>query len=395
MVFSFCAVMLLSGCTGGSSTAISQDPRQSYIDARTTLLRAATDPDAATRAHAIEAMAETLGVEAGSAYMDAMNDSAPMVRYAAALAIGDVRYAPALDTLLKLARNGEPDKRVFCAVIYALYRLGNDEYAGELVKMLFDKEKEVRADAAMAMGRMGEASAIGPLKSLAAQEQDPMVRIQVIESMALLGDEPSTFLLEAYTKTPFLDDRLVAIEAISRTNTRRGVQVIREILYSAKQPPTIRVDAAGAVARMGQPDEEGYELCVEAVQNPQKMLEGIFKGMRKLTPSEVSTLQRLGAMGLGRMKRIEAVSVLQPLLTSADGGVRVAAAMSILKLLEAYRPSMPPSAVPASQPRVLPMRPAAAATSESVASPPPQTSAPTPAPSPVARPKIYSAGGRD
>jgi HEAT repeat protein len=344
----FAAVIGLAGCEPQTPA----DLGKAYTDARATLDRCLADPDPFTRSRAIEALADTVGLHAGPTYEKALSDPTPPVRFAAALAIGDTRYGPAKDHLLRLAedKNLEPDRRVVSAVIYALYRLGDATYASDLYTLLFDSEREVRANAALAMGKMQEPSAIGPLKTRLSDEQDPLVRLQIIESLAMLGDAASSLSLEAYTKkTPFIDERLVAIPAMARVRSSNAPQVLSELLAS-RQPPRVRVAAAGALGMLGQSSPTGLALCREAASDPQKVLDNAYGGRRQGSELEASSLQRLAALSLGWLGNDLTVADLYPLLRSSDGSVRVAAAMSILRLLPAYQQPLPPSALGPPQP---------------------------------------------
>ena len=198
------------------------------------------------------------------------------------MAIGDTCYAPAKTRLLKMAQDKElePDRRVVPAVIYALYRLEDSTYASDLYGLLFDTEREVRANAALAMGKMQESSGIGPLKTRLNDEQDPLVRLQIIESLAMLGDGVSALSLEAYTKkTPFIDERLVAIPAMARVHSSTAPHVLAELLES-RQPPRVRVSAAGALGMLGESSPTGYALCREAASDPRKVLDQAYGGRR-------------------------------------------------------------------------------------------------------------------
>ena len=343
------AVVLLAAFVAAPVGCISQpevDPARAYMDARMVLRRCLNDQDEFARSHAIEALAETMGARSGPTFTEALVDASPAVRFAAAMAIGDAKYAPAKDRLLKMVQDKqlEPDRRVVPAVIYALFRLGDDTYAGDLYSLLFDREKEVRANAALAMGRMQEPSAIGPLQTRLAEEQDPMVRLQLIEALAILGEEASALSLEAYTKkTPYLDERLVAIPAMAKVRSATALLVLRELL-EAKQPPRVRAAAAGALAMLGEYNAQAYEFCLAAARNPEGITRGAYGGSVSAT-LETSSLQRLAAISLGWMNNEGAVKVLHPLLTHSDRGVRTAAAMSILRLLSAYHEELPPAGV--------------------------------------------------
>jgi HEAT repeat protein len=417
-------MILVGGCIKSASIAPARDYREAYIDARSTLLTAAVTPQQVARAgasegelasiqmNALEALGQTLGTRAGGTYMQALSDRNPFVRFAAAMAIGDCRYAPAKDRVSDMAAKAEPNRIVLCAVIYAAHVLGNTQHSGQLGALLFDREYEVRASAALVMGRMGEPSAIAPLKRLLAIETVELVRIQAQESMAILGDPAAAMRIEAATKVP-ADAQLPAIDALGRiaargdTNSWRALRVLENLL-PASNPPRVRITAAGALARAGEVDDEAYALCVLAVRRPGELMGGPAgaRGLRHPGVEEVM-LQRLAAISLGMMKRTAAVDVLHPLLNHSDGALRVAAAMAILKLLPSYAqeeaPPVKPAVAAQPAPGEMTIRPAkeappgalapAAAPATPAPSAPvppapaaPPASAPAPAPGPTSAP---------
>jgi len=334
------------------------DATKACIDARATLLQAVDSKDATTRANALEAMAQVFGQRGGQVFMQALGDPSPIVRFASAMAIGDVRYRPAQAQLVKMVEDKqvEPDKRVLVAAIYALYMLGEAQHVSALGELLFDREGEVRADVAMVMGKMGERSAIDPLKMLLPDEQDPAVQLQLVEALARLGDERSMTLLEAYTKTQFVDEQLVAIPAMVNTNSPRAGKVLRTLMRNKRQPPRVRVAAAGGLAKLGQVTSDGYEMCMAAAEEPRDVLRTAFGAGREITPVEAFSLQRLAALSLGSMEEPLAVDVLHPLLGSTDGGVRIASAMGIMRILSMY--CSPNDELVSTGPSELPAQPA-------------------------------------
>ncbi len=312
------------------------NPVKARIDARTTLYEAAESPNPEVRCHAIEALGETMGKQAGGVYMEGLNDENPAVRFTAAMVIGDLQYAPAKKRLQKMASGpgadgAETDKRTYCAVLYALHRLGDDTHTNDLIDLLFDREAVIRANAALVIGKMGKPSGTDPLEALLADEKDPAVKLQVTESLAMLGDTRSAEMLEAYTKGLFLDLRLAAIPAMAKVAPKRA-QVLCTELLDDRHPPRVRVAAADALARTGIVQEEQYRLCVRAVEEPQAMMRESYP-KRKTKPLDVKSLRRLGAIALGSMGRSSAVNFLYPLLKNQDGAIRVAAGMSILRIL--------------------------------------------------------------
>lgn len=386
----------LSGLSRPKPEPLAIDPIKASLDARTTLLQAADAPEPATRIYALEAMAGTLGKDAGAVFREALRDSNPAVRYAAAMAIGDTKYEPALGDLQKLARvgDGENDKRVYAAVIYALHRLGDTKYAGDLAKLLFDKEPEVRGAAAQAMGKMGEISGAGPLKAVLTNEHDEAVKMQLVESLALLGDMASADLLEAYTKGYFLDLRLAAIPALARSGAGRTARVLTEMV-NERHPARVRVSAAGELARLGQVDQRGFDLAMRSIREPAAVLAESSKVSKRNVDNDQASLVRLSIIALGYMNRDDVVNVLHPMLRDNDGGIRVAAAMSILRLLAPYRAAAAaPAALHSAGGK-------AAGPSEATTMPAPTTGPTTapaefpPAPEPASAPRLHTAGGKD
>ncbi len=368
------------------SEPLAIDPVKASLDARTALLQAADAPDPATRIYALEAMAGTIGKDCGAVFREALRDPNPAVRYAAAMAVGDAKCVAALGDLGKMAEVGvgDSDKRVYAAVMYALYRLGDVRHVGDMAKLLFDKEGEVRSSAAQGMGKMGEPSAIGPLKAVLANEYDEGVKLALVEALAVLGDTASADLLEAYTKGYFLDLRLAAIPALARSGAGRTARVLTELIQD-RHPARVRLSAAGELARLGHVDDRGCELAMQSLREPQKVLAESSKLSKRNVDTDAASLKRLAAIALGWMNRDEAVNLLHPLLRDDDGGLRVAAAMSILRLLAPYRAAEAAAAMPAPAAAT---RPATAPTTAPVVELPATAE-------PAAAPRLHTAGGKD
>jgi len=314
------------------------DPRAIRIEARNVLFQAVADENPFTRSKAIEALAGTLGPAAGQVYIKALSDPEPNVRFAATMAIGDLKYAPARDRLVQMARykveGAERDQRVYCGAIYALHRLGNADHMPDLGPLLWHREKEIRANVALVMGKLGEPSAIRLLESLRTQEQDVAVKLQVLESLAMLGDQASAGRLQAYTRKPFLLEKLMAITALGQFRSPQAIMALREVLHS-NAPPRVRIAAAGSLARLGEVDPYGVELCLTSAREPGQIIQQTHDKSYRPPETDVRTLQELAAVSLGWTKQRRAADVLGPLLNSPNGGVRVAAAMSILRLVPA------------------------------------------------------------
>lgn len=337
------AAVGVAGCKP-TPPQLQMDPTRAYVDARTKLLQAAEDPDPRVRTHALEALASTEGVAAGPVLLQALRDDRLPVVSAAAMAAGETRYAPAMPFMLELAKNPKTPPKLMCVVIYALHRLGNDTYTTRLADLLQDRDKFVRAEAARVMGKMGEPSAIPLLKGRQGDDLEVVVRLSITEALALLGDDRSLALLEAFTKSQFVEDRLIAVAAMGRLRHQRSVYVLKRITRDRSQGPLVQVASAGALARLGEP--VNATLAEQAVQDPERVLEKARGRSATVQQAEITSLQTLALLALERMGDTAAVDMIHPLLGSKRGAVRVAAARAILRLLRGHR-APPPAVEPA------------------------------------------------
>jgi HEAT repeat protein len=353
---------LLSGLIGGCKDVDWQnrrepvtDPDRALVDARTVLLQGALSQDPMTRTHAMEAIGQTLGAEEGRLLMQGLNDPVVTVRFAAAMGLGDIAYSPAKPRLVEIVRDPNSDQRLVCAAIYGLHRLGDDSYTDQIAVILHSDVAEGRAAAALVMGKMGAASAIGPLESLLADERDPAVRLGLVEALARLGDKRSMQMLESYAKQYFLDLRLAAIPTIGEVRVPDAQRILLGLLKNFRNPLRVRVAAAGALGRIGETDDDGYKLARQSLENSEAMLRDSYGSKEQiLKPEELSSLRQIAALALGRMGRTEALDVLHPFLQDEDGAVRVATGMAILELLKpttGVRPRPYASETPAKAPQ--------------------------------------------
>ena len=391
------AVLCLAGVGGCTLFAppppvMKADPVKAAIDARHVLLSAVDDKDEFTRAEAIEALGQTLGADVGNTFIQALQDPSPVVRFAAAIVVGDLKYSSAKPELMRMTQgppDGERDKRVFAGAVYALYRMGNTDHTRDLGTLLFDPEWEVRANVALVMGKMGNAHAMEPLKALRSTERTPGVQIQVKDSLAMLGDPGSIESLEGYARSSiYVDERIPAIQALAKVRDRQAVYLLRGMVQPA-EPVLIRLVTAGALAQLGYYSQEGFDFCLRTVQDPVVVLTESTGGKVAVSAEDAAKAEQLAAISLGFMGNTAAVDSLQLVLRSADGPARVAAAKSILTILAAYQRAQPP-APPAPVlkpmtpvPPTPPVKPAPAVVKPSTPPVKPATPAVKPAPAPV------------
>jgi HEAT repeat protein len=283
----------------------------------------ASDPDPQVRANAIEAMLEAPErvepiVRAG------LKDANLGVRTVAAMAAGKlalVEVAPDVRPLLT-----DPSPFVRAAAIFALRRCGQDVDPTPLASMLLnDPSVRVRAHAAVILGELGDASALGLLRQAA---KDPMVkadqaevrllRLQIAEAMVKLGDDEQVGPIRAalYPSQPDeLEATALAVQIIGQVDDRAAVD---QLIYLAQRknernqtmPAEIRLGVAGALAKMGKP-------------------EGTFVA-EEFRTSENAALRAQAAFVYGQTGQVENLARLELLMIDPAPTVRVSAAGAVL-----------------------------------------------------------------
>ena len=210
-----------------------------------------------------------------------------------------------------------------------------------------------RATAAQVMGLMQEASAAGPLKTALSDEKDPSVRLSIDEALARLGDRRSAQSLEAYARGYFLDMRLAAIPMLAEVRSPHAERLLKRMFTDPESPPRVRASAAGGLAELGQGDKAVYKYCVQCLRDPAEVYEDVFGQDQEIKPLQISSLRRLAAISLGKLKWQEALDPLHEQLSAADGATRVASAMAILRILGTQW-SPEPAPVAAEEPAIGP-----------------------------------------
>lgn len=277
--------------------------------ARQEISKAARSKDPLVRAHAMESIRQVGGRDGVEEVLWALGDQEPVVRYAAALAAGEMRLTEAHRTLLKLSN--DQDKTVQVAVRFALHRLRDKRQSHDLEKFAKDPDVSVRGDTAMVLGMLQEPSAIHILRDMQF-DRDASVRVQVAEAMWRLGDTEGREQLVAATFSHYVDDQAVAFLALAEPRDPQVLPHIRPGLISPYNQ--IALIAARAAGMLG--SDAGYTLAAE--------------GTKSSDPQQ----RTLAAFALGAIGRTDSQEILGKMLADPDPDARLAAATAVLELQE-------------------------------------------------------------
>lgn len=313
-------IVFVFGC-GESSQTFGDD----YITDRSSLQaqayqiiqNALDDTNPVARVNAIEVVATTGQYKLMPKVQRLLHDEFPPVRFAAALAVGDMRFAPAKSTLNPLLT--DKDVNVIVAASYAMGRLGSTEYYEVLRRALNNIDQTVRANAAFLLGKTGDKSSLDILKS--AQEDkssNDKVRFQILEARARLGDVEVLQKLWAIVYSAFADDRIMGIRAIGTLGTPKA----RDILVTKLDDPVLEVRIVAAEQLGKLQDRIGESEVLDVFDK------NLIAG---LDTEAVERVYVLTALAIGEICTPDLEKFLPRLLKNESLFVRIAAAKAVFR----------------------------------------------------------------
>lgn len=293
------------------------DPKPTPLDealmdkARQEIWSAVNSNDPVITVHSIEAIRQTplsQTPEGQRVIVDGLRDSASVVRFASAMAAGELRLADAKEPLL--AMTDDPSRNVRIAVRFALHRLGDTRLSHDLEKTARDPDRLVRANTVVALGLLEEKSALNILRPMLKTDRDATIRLQVAESMWRLGNQEGLESLVAASVSAYPDDQMIAFMALAGPRDTRVSEHIHGGLTA--DYPEVALVAARAMGMLG--SDQGYGVALEGARSVDKRQ------------------RSLAALALGAIGRSDAQSVLSDLLKDQDADVRLASATALLQL---------------------------------------------------------------
>jgi len=265
----------------------------------------ATDPF--LRCNVIEATANVDPTDAAAIVLKGLSDKQASVRFAAAVAAGQMKLVDAYEPLLAMAN--DPNQQVQAGVLFALHRLGDTRLSHDLERLAGSPDPHVRGTTAFVVGLLREPSATKMLTTLLS-DRSAGVRIQAAEALWRLGNERGLKDLVAFSISGYPDDQIIALQAIAETGDQRVVQHLRGQLDN--DYTEVSLAAARGLGELG--SDEGWNVAVPAA--------------RSKDPRQRS----LAALAMGAIGRSDLQQYLKDLLADQEPGVRISAATAILQL---------------------------------------------------------------
>jgi HEAT repeat protein len=319
------ALIILAGCTQpSSSTQAASAPASSLagVNAKSLKPKALAilqnglkDQNAYLRSYSIEAAVETKQKELMPQIIPLLKDPTVGVRFAAAVATGDMKCVAAQEQVKALLADENESVRIGAA--YALVKFGQTEYADTIRTSLKSADQTARANAALLVGKLGNRDDL-PLLHTALHDPDSTdkVRMQAVESIARLGDESMyRSKLWALQISKFADDRVMGIRGMGALNTTESRNAILTML--SDDIPEVRLAAAEQLARLG--DKRGEEEVYAYLQSQTELNEG-------------NMANSMAVMAIGRLDSDRLTPWLTKAINSQSAYLRIIAAQSVLLL---------------------------------------------------------------
>ena len=278
------------------------------------------DNDPLVRARAIEVVASTRQLKLMPQVQRLMQDNYVPVRFATALAVGDVEYSPAKRSLNKLLK--DKDANVVVAAAYAMGKLGSSEHIQILRKAATDSDQMVRANAVLLLGKSGDQSSLQLLwNTMQDKNSDDKVAFQSAEAIATLGDKRIFQKLLAMLYSAYTDDRLMGVSAMGKLKTPEAKNaLIRKLDDDVLE---VRLVVAGELGLLRDPIGEP------------KVLEVFEKNLTNgMDLQAVERTNVLTALAIGQIRTPALKKFLPQMLQNDSKFVRIAAAKAVFQCLK-------------------------------------------------------------
>lgn len=318
-----CVAVLILGCEEGQMTGKipkvtkAADINDLTIQAYRIILESLADQNPSIRTNAIEVVAETGQIKLIPKVQRLLGDEFVPVRFAAAIAIGDLEYTFGASVVRQLFEDA--DSNVKIAACYAMVKLGSVKFQEVLRRAVASTDQTVRANAAFLLGKSGDKDAL-KLLYWAMQDKDSADKVvyQAAESIATLGDDRIYPRLWTMLLSVYADVRVTGVRAMGALGTRDARNALITML--GDKVLEVRLAAAEQLGRLKDPSGEPEVLDV--------FTRKLTSGMEPPARERVNVLT---VLAIGRIATPALMKYLPQFLQDESKAVRIAAARAVFQ----------------------------------------------------------------
>ncbi|PKL47443.1 MAG: hypothetical protein CVV39_05755 [Planctomycetes bacterium HGW-Planctomycetes-1] len=311
-----CYILVITILMTSSYCAGSEAVKSLVPDAEKIVLNGLKSPDGRIRANAVEVVASGQKIEMMPKVAELLNDADMPVRFAAAVAIGDMQYKPSEKKLVQLLKDS--DLNVVIAAAYALCKMSNPDYLKMIESAAGTDDQTVKANAAMLLGKLKSKRSLRLLYSLKDNpDASNIVAFNAVEAIARIGDEKIYSKIWTMLISVYADDRYFGSHAMGALGGIKGANAIITLLDD--DVVEVRLAAAKELGMLG--DNSGQIVVLEYLNSPES--------------ADKDTIDRrntLAALAIGQIGTEALTAHLPKLLKNDSQFVRLAAAKSVFIL---------------------------------------------------------------
>ena len=283
--------------------------------------QAAFDDNPRIRANTIEALRWAPVEKLNHAVRAGLADENLGVRFVAAMMVGEAKLCD-LALLLEPILLDE-SQSVQAAVLCSLYRCGHQVDLNPIAKMLESDNPELRGNAAMVLGMMGNKSAVDLIRraSQTAPDSIPSIRrrlinLQMAEALVKLGEDSELGVIRAAIFSSIQEAEITAL-ACQISGRIKDIQILSTLesiaMTPERYPDEIRLVASTAIAEIA-PDKVPTEIVL------------------RFTSSKLSKLRAQSATTLGIQGNQVNLGPLAQMMKDSDPLVQIAASGAVLRI---------------------------------------------------------------
>lgn len=163
--------------------------------------KALRDKSYRVRLGAVESLARIGGPEAATTTVYALRDIYEEVRLRAIETLGALGCKEGVEPLIQLLE-GDENPEIRLCVIDSMWSLADERCVPALQRCLADEDPLVRGHAAATLGRIGQSTLIPLLEAVAANETSPQAQVGLYGALAAMGRHESLGNLESLLASP-------------------------------------------------------------------------------------------------------------------------------------------------------------------------------------------------
>lgn len=324
-------LVLIAGTGGCKSLVPHRSIAPSLIEQRSRgiLLAALAGQNPVLKVHALESLAIIPRLNVIPEMRRCLYDPIPAVRFAGAIAAGDMQDYPSRDFLRRLLQ--DQNVSVQLAAGYGLEKLGEKEFKDWYDNVLFSNDAKLAGQACMLLGKLGNTPERQDSREklwyvFRMPNQSAAVQLQAAEALARLGDKSVLKRLLVFASSIYADDRILAISGLQHIG---GPDVYAQLTVLAEDiQPEVCLAAIRALGSRAEEDQQKKVRMYLRYQAPD--------GDRMAT----RRVRELALLAVGSIGTDRDIRMLYDFMgeSSESNYLKVAAARACLDYLKTRRP---------------------------------------------------------